>query len=96
MYVVLMDFDLEEFEPWNETAIATKETIVKAGKADEFSVMINDLYPDGIREVTINDMLWFDWKWCYNQLGIKEDSEASSYDIADALSKKTNKETVSF
>ena len=28
MYMICKDFDLEEFEPWGETAINTKEKIV--------------------------------------------------------------------
>lgn len=75
MYSVLHDFDLEEFKPWGETAINTKERIVEAGKADAFSAQIRELYPDGIPEVTMNDILWFDWEWCYDLVGIRDEDE---------------------
>lgn len=72
MYMICKDFDLEEFEPWGETAINTKEKIVDAGKADAFSAQIQELYPDGIPEVTMNDLLWFDWEWCFELVGIND------------------------
>ena len=72
MYMICKDFDLEEFEPWGETAINTKEKIVDAGKADAFSAQIRELYPDGIPEVTMNDLLWFDRDWCFELVGIND------------------------
>jgi hypothetical protein len=70
--MICKDFDLEEFEPWGETAINTKEKIVDAGKADAFSAQIRELYPDGIPEVTMNDLLWFDRDWCFELVGIND------------------------
>ena len=72
MYMICKDFNLEEFEPWGETAIDTKEKIVDAGKADTFSDQIRELYPDGIPEVTMNDLLWFDRDWCFESVGISD------------------------
>lgn len=72
MYMICKDFDLEEFEPWGDVAISTKEKIVDAGKADAFSAQIRELYPDGIPEVTVNDLLWFDWEWCFELVGISD------------------------
>lgn len=72
MYMICKDFNLEEFEPWGETAINTKEKIVDAGKADAFSDQIRELYPDGIPEVTMNDLLWFDRDWCFELVGIND------------------------
>lgn len=85
MYMICKDFDLEEFEPWGETAINTKEKIVDAGKADTFSAQIRELYPDGIPEVTMNDLLWFDREWCFDLVGISdcEDDEDEDEDDED-------------
>lgn len=86
MYMICKDFDLEEFEPWGETAIDTKEKIVDAGKADAFSAQIRELYPDGIPEVTMNDLLWFDWEWCLELAGISdcEEDEEDEEDESDS------------
>lgn len=75
MYMIYKDFDLEEFEPWGDVAISTKERIVDAGKADAFSAQIRELYPDGIPEVTMNDILWFDRDWCFESVGISDCEE---------------------
>jgi hypothetical protein len=88
MYMICKDFDLEEFEPWGETAINTKEKIVDAGKADTFSDQIRELYPDGIPEVTMNDLLWFDRDWCFESVGISDceddDDEEDEEDESDS------------
>ena len=88
MYMICKDFDLEEFEPWGETAINTKEKIVDAGKADAFSAQIQELYPDGIPEVTMNDLLWFDRDWCFESVGISDceddDDEEDEEDESDS------------
>lgn len=83
MYMICKDFDLEEFEPWGETAINTKEKIVDAGKADAFSAQIQELYPDGIPEVTMNDLLWFDWDWCFELVGINDYEDDEDEDDED-------------
>lgn len=89
MYMICKDFDLEEFEPWGETAINTKEKIVDAGKADAFSAQIQELYPDGIPEVTMNDLLWFDWNWCFELVGINDcEDDEDEEDESDSESEK--------
>lgn len=62
-----------------------REKIVDAGKADAFSAQIRELYPDGIPEVTMNDLLWFDWEWCFDLVGISdcEDDEDEDEDDED-------------
>lgn len=88
MYMVCKDFDLEEFEPWDETAINTKEKIVDAGKADTFSAQIRELYPDGIPEITMNVLLCFDRDWCFESVGISDceddDDEEDEEDESDS------------
>ena len=59
----------------NVISLDTKEKIVDAGKADTFSAQIRELYPDGIPEVTMNDLLWFDWNWCFELVGISDCEE---------------------
>ena len=56
-------------------AVETQDTIINAGKADEFDAMIEELYPDGIGETELNDLLWFEDEWIYETLGISEDDE---------------------
>ena len=61
--------NLLNFEAWSG-AINTKNIIIEAGKADLFDQTIEDIYPDGISETQLNDILWFDADWIYEILGI--------------------------
>ena len=51
----------------------TLNTIIEKGKAAEFDQLINELYPEGIDETHLNDLLWFEQDWLFKQLGITED-----------------------
>lgn len=62
---------LENFEAWSG-AVDTKNGIIEAGKVDEFDQLIDELYPDGLSETHLNDLLWFETDWLYQTLGIDE------------------------
>jgi len=62
------------FDAWSG-AKDTKETIIDAGKSDEFDALIEELYPDGLSETQLNDILWFESDWIFESLGISEDDE---------------------
>lgn len=74
MRKILIDFDLEEFDAWSQ-AISTKERIIEEGKQEEFNNLINELYPNGVEEVQVNDILWHDWEWVYENLGITDEED---------------------
>ncbi len=61
---------LVDFRAWSG-AIDTKNTIIDFDKADEFDDLIEELYPDGLSETELNDILWFDDEWVFEQLGIE-------------------------
>lgn len=75
-------FDLSEFEAWSE-AVSTKEKIVAAGKGQDFIAMIEDLYPEGIDETHLNDLLWFEEEWCFELVGLDADGNEPSDDEDD-------------
>jgi hypothetical protein len=62
---------IADFEAWSG-AKDTKETILEAGKADEFDALIEEIYPDGIDETALNDLLWFESEWIFESLGITD------------------------
>lgn len=53
----------------------THNLIAEAGKRDELESLIEDLYPEGISETELNDLLWFDGDWLLESLGIAEEEE---------------------
>jgi hypothetical protein len=65
---------LVDFDAWSG-AKDTKETILNAGKDDEFDNLIDELYPDGLSDTQLNDILWFDSEWVFEQLGISEEED---------------------
>ena len=67
---VQTEITLKSFNAWSG-AKDTKETIIDAGMAEEFDRLIEELYPDGIDETRLNDVLWFDADWIYGTLGIE-------------------------
>ena len=66
--------NLRNFEAW-AGAIDTKKIILDAGLEEEFEMLIDELYPDGLSDIDLNDILWFDSDWILETLGIKEEEE---------------------
>ena len=66
--------DLSDYRAWSG-AVSTYETIEREGKLDELERLIDELYPEGISFTGLNDLLWFDSDFVFEQLGIKDEEE---------------------
>lgn len=64
--------NLLSFDAWSG-AKETKATIIQNNKSDDFDYLIEELYPDGLSETALNDLLWFDEEWIFEALGIREE-----------------------
>lgn len=90
---------IRDFKPWSG-AKDTWKHIIEQNKADAFDYLMNDLYPDGIDETKLNDLLWFDADWIYQTLGMKnpygEDEEEGFEEDASLkqASKKVTAENI--
>lgn len=71
---IYKELNLETFEAWSG-AVDTLEKIKEAGKCEELEFLLEDIYPDGMDETQLNDLLWFDDEWVLETLGISEDDE---------------------
>ena len=60
---------VSEFTPW-QGAVSTYDTIVEENKLDDLDFLLEELFPEGISEGQLNDILWFESDWVYAQLGI--------------------------
>lgn len=69
MKVINENLSITDFEAWSG-AIDTKQTIIDNDKENDFDSLIEELYPDGLTDTTLNDLLWHDSDWVYEQLGI--------------------------
>lgn len=66
---IISETTLLNFEAWGG-AINTKNIIIEADKDDLFDQTIEDIYPEGLTDTQLNDLLWFDADWIYEILGI--------------------------
>ena len=71
---IYSETSLENFEAWSG-AVDTLDRVREAGKCDELESILEDLYPDGMSETEINDLLWFEPETVYEWLGIEEEEE---------------------
>lgn len=68
------ELDLTRFEPWSG-AVGTYNTIYNAEKLNDLEFLLGELYPDGIEETQLNDLLWFESEWVLESLGISEEDD---------------------
>ncbi len=71
---VYSDDGIRNFEPWSG-AVDTHRTIIEHGCETAFESLIEELYPDGLSDTDLNDILWFERDWIFESLDIKEDEE---------------------
>ena len=72
--IIKTETNLRNFEAWSG-AVDTKKLILDAGLEEEFEILIDELYPEGLTDTELNDILWFDADWILEALGIKEEEE---------------------
>ena len=78
--IVTCDFD--DYKPWSG-AIDTYDRIEEEGKLGDLENLLEDCYPEGISMVGINDILWFDSDWVFEELGITDGDEEETEDEED-------------
>lgn len=71
---ITYDLDLNSFNAWSG-AVDTLDRIQREGKCEELENILEDLYPDGMTETQLNDLLWFDSEQIYEWLGIRSEEQ---------------------
>ena len=71
---ITYELDLERFEAWSG-AKETLERIQREGKCEELENVLEELYPNGMTETELNDLLWFDSESVYEWLGIRSEEQ---------------------
>lgn len=71
---VYSEISMRDFCPWSGAKYAYAR-IEREGKLDDLESIIEELYPEGCSETTINDLLWFDDEYLFDLLGIRTESE---------------------
>ena len=71
---ITYELDLNSFQAWSG-AKETLERIQREGKCTELENVLEELYPDGMTETELNDLLWFDSETVYEWLGIRSEGQ---------------------
>lgn len=68
------DFDDLYNNSWGQSVQILNE-IDEEGMSEELMDFLEDLYPDGVDGVELNDLISYDWEWLYKQIGMPMDEE---------------------
>ena len=71
---ITYELDLNSFQAWSG-AVDTLDRIQREGKCAELENVLEELYPDGMTETELNDLLWFDSESVYEWLGIRSEEQ---------------------
>lgn len=71
---ITYELDLNRFEAWSG-AKETLERIQCEGKCGLLEQILYDIYPDGMTETELNDLLWFESETIYEWLGIRSEGQ---------------------
>ena len=71
---ITYELDLNSFQAWSG-AKDTLERIQREGKCAELENVLEELYPDGMTETELNDLLWFEPETVYEWLGIRSEGQ---------------------
>ena len=77
---IITERPFSRFEAWSGGK-DTQDKIIEAGKDQLFESLIEDQYPEGITDIELNDLLWFESELVLNGwLGIAEEAEEEEAD----------------
>ena len=62
--------NLNEFKAW-QGGKDTLDNIIEAGKIEELEALLNECFEE-LTDTQLNDILWFDTEWLYEQLDMEE------------------------
>ena len=71
---ITSEMSLKNFKAWSG-AKDTLNKLIELDKCDELEFILDDLYPEGLTDTQLNDILWFDDEWIYETLGIETEEE---------------------
>ena len=68
---ITSEISLKNFKAWSG-AKDTLNKLIELDKCEDLEFILDDLYPDGLTDTQLNDILWFEDEWIYETLGIEE------------------------
>lgn len=67
--IIKQEIGIEDFEAWSG-AEKTLARIINEGAARDFEQAIEEIYPNGLTETELNDLLRFEPEWCFRVCGV--------------------------
>jgi hypothetical protein len=67
--IITEEIRFDQFEPWSG-AVDAFNRICEDGDTDAVESYIEEMYPDGLSDGTLNDWLWFDSEDLYEAAGL--------------------------
>ena len=71
---ITYELELNSFEAWSG-AKDTLDRIQREGKCSLLEQILEDIYPNGMTETELNDLLWFEPETVYEWLGIRSEGQ---------------------
>lgn len=68
---LIVNVGIDGYNPWSG-AVSTWEEIQEANKVDELEYLLEEIYPEGITDTQLNDLLWFESDWVFAQLDMND------------------------
>lgn len=72
---VITETNLRGFNAWSG-AVNTKNLIISLGLEEEFEMLIDELYEEGLTDTQLNDLLWFESDWILENLGVEVEEDS--------------------
>ena len=72
---VITETNLRGFNVWSG-AVDTKNLIISLGLEEEFEMLIDELYEEGLTDTQLNDLLWFESDWILENLGVEVEEDS--------------------
>ena len=70
MITIKQEINLYNFKAW-QGGKETLDNIIEAGKVDMLEDLLNECFEE-LTATQLNDILWFDTEWLYEQLDMEE------------------------
>ena len=68
------ELDLRNFKAWSGARF-TLDRLIDEDMCEDLEFILEDMYPDGMTETQLNDLLWFEPEWIFETLGISDEED---------------------
>ena len=66
--------EIRNFKAWSG-AVGTWKALMEHGKVDDLETVLEEIFPDGMSETELNDLLWFETEIVCEWVGLQYDED---------------------